>query len=118
MLKTIPGFDVLTSIAFIAEVGDISRFRKANQVAAFLGLAPRVYSSGDTRRNGRITKCGSKLMRWMLVQSAWSAIRGSSNLRACYSQIGRRRGHRCFLRHQVSPHHIGPSLCAAKKYKK
>ena len=31
-------------------------------------------------------------MRWMLVQSAWSAIRGSSNLRACYSQIGRRRG--------------------------
>ncbi|MBK8225057.1 MAG: IS110 family transposase [Candidatus Obscuribacter sp.] len=48
MLKTIPGFDVLTSIAFIAEVGDISRFRKANQVAAFLGLAPRVYSSGDT----------------------------------------------------------------------
>ena len=92
LLKTIPGFDVLTSIAFIAEVGDISRFRKANQVAAFLGLAPRVYSSGDTRRNGRITKCGSKLMRWMLVQSAWSAIRGSSNLRACYSQIGRRRG--------------------------
>lgn len=91
-LKTIPGFDVLTSIAFIAEVGEISRFRKANQVAAFLGLAPRVYSSGDTRRNGRITKCGSKLMRWMLVQSAWSAIRASANLRISFANIGRRRG--------------------------
>ncbi|MBK9280253.1 MAG: IS110 family transposase [Candidatus Obscuribacter sp.] len=91
MLKTIPGFDVLRpSLSSLKSA--ISRFRKANQVAAFLGLAPRVYSSGDTRRNGRITKCGSKLMRWMLVQSAWSAIRGSSNLRACYSQIGRRRG--------------------------
>lgn len=92
VLKTIPGFDVLTSIAFIAEVGDITRFRKANQVAAFLGLAPRVYSSGDSSRNGRITKCGSKLMRWMLVQSAWAAIRSSPNLRASYGQISRRRG--------------------------
>lgn len=92
LLKTIPGFEVLTSIAFIAEVGDITRFRKANQVAAFLGLAPRVYSSGDTRRNGRITKCGSKLMRWMLVQSAWAAVHSSPNLRASFAQISRRRG--------------------------
>jgi transposase len=92
LLKTMPGFDVLTSIAFLAEVGDISRFRKADQVAAFLGLVPRVYSSGNTRRNGRITKCGSKLMRWMLVQSAWSAIRVSPNLRQCFSTISRRKG--------------------------
>jgi transposase len=92
LLKTMPGFDVLTSIAYIAEVGDINRFRKADQVAAFLGLVPRVYSSGDTRRTGRITKAGSKLMRWMLVQSAWSAIRSSSNLRQCFSNISRRKG--------------------------
>jgi transposase len=92
LLKTIPGFDILMSIAFIAEVGDISRFKKAKQVAAFLGLVPRVYSSGDTRRNGRITKCGSRLMRWMLVQAAWSAIRASSNLRKMFLDIERRKG--------------------------
>lgn len=92
LLKTIPGFDVLMSIAFIAEVGDITRFQKAKQVSAFLGLVPRVYSSGNTRRNGRITKCGSKLMRWMLVQAAWSAIRGSSNLRRMFLDIERRKG--------------------------
>lgn len=92
LLKTLPGFDILTSIAFIAEVGDIQRFSRANQVAAFLGLVPRVYSSGETNRNGRITKCGSKLMRWMLVQSAWSAIRASSNLRLFFSKVSRRRG--------------------------
>ncbi|HIA52132.1 MAG TPA: IS110 family transposase [Candidatus Melainabacteria bacterium] len=92
LLKTIPGFDVLMSIAFIAEVGDITRFKKAKQVAAFLGLVPRVYSSGDTRRNGRITKCGSKLMRWMLVQGAWSAIHASSNLRKMFHDIERRKG--------------------------
>lgn len=92
LLKTIPGFEVLTSIAFLAEVGDITRFRKADQVAAFLGLVPRVYSSANTHRTGRITKCGSKLMRWMLVQSAWSAIQASPNLRQSFTSISRRRG--------------------------
>jgi transposase len=92
LLRTMPGFEVLTSIAFLAEVGDIDRFKKADQVAAFLGLVPRVYSSGNVRRNGRITKCGSKLMRWMLVQSAWSAINASPNLRRCYASIAKRKG--------------------------
>lgn len=92
LLRTIPGFEVLTAIAFLAEVGDINRFRKADQVAAFLGLVPRVYSSGNTRRNGRITKTGSKLMRWMLVQSAWNAIKTSRNLRMTFSTISRRKG--------------------------
>lgn len=92
LLKTMPGFDILTSIAFLAEVGDIQRFRKADQVAAFLGLVPRVYSSGDTHRTGRITKCGSSLMRWMLVQSAWNAVRTSPNLRRSFGSIAKRRG--------------------------
>lgn len=92
LLKTMPGFDDLMAVAFIAEVGDIQRFRKADQVAAFLGLVPRVYSSGNTRRNGRITKCGSKLMRWMLVQAAWAAIRTSANLKSSYNAISSRRG--------------------------
>ena len=92
LLRTVPGFETLTAIAFIAEVGDVTRFQKAKQVAAFLGLVPRVYSSGDTRRTGRITKCGSRLMRWMLVQSAWSAIQASPNLRRMLVDIERRKG--------------------------
>ncbi|MBK8224545.1 MAG: hypothetical protein IPK73_26350 [Candidatus Obscuribacter sp.] len=45
------------------------------------------------------------MMRWMLVQSAWSAIRGSSNLRACYSQIGRRRAKNRHHRHCQETRH-------------
>jgi len=91
-LKTIPGFDVLMSMAFLAEVGDHRRFKNADQVTAYFGLVPRVYSSGGTRRCGRITKTGSTFMRWMLVQAAWAAIKVSSNLRQRFSSIGRRRG--------------------------
>lgn len=91
-LKRIPGFDVLTATVFVAEIGGIHRFRKASQVAAFLGLVPRVYSSGQTNRSGRITKTGSKLLRWMLIQSAWSSIRKSPGLRRAYNNISRKRG--------------------------
>jgi transposase len=91
-LRTIPGFDVLMSTAFLAEIGDVRRFKRADQVASFIGLVPRVYSSGGTRRTGRLTKTGSKFMRWMLVQAAWAAIKNSPNLRMRFSSISRRRG--------------------------
>lgn len=91
-LRKIPGFDVLMSMAFLAEVGDVKRFKNADQVAAYLGLVPRVYASGNTMRCGRITKTGSKFMRWMLVQAAWTAIKGSPNLRLRFATISRRRG--------------------------
>ncbi len=91
-LRSLPGFDILMSAAFFAEIGDEKRFKNADQVAAYIGLVPRVYSSGNTRRCGRITKTGSKFMRWMLVQAAWTAIKVSPNLRARFSAISRRRG--------------------------
>lgn len=91
-LKQIPGFDVLMAMAFLAEVGDVRRFKNADQVAAFIGLVPRVYASGNTMRCGRITKTGSKFMRWMLVQAAWTAIKKSPNLRFRFGSISRRRG--------------------------
>jgi len=91
-LRTLPGFDMLMAMAFLAEIGDERRFKNADQVAAYLGLVPRVYSSGGTRRCGRITKTGSKFMRWMLVQAAWAAIKASPNLRKQFGSIGRRRG--------------------------
>ena len=91
-LKKMPGFDVLMAMSFVAEVGDVRRFRNSDQVAAFIGLVPRVYASGGTMRTGRITKTGSRFLRWMLVQAAWSAIKKSPNLRARYTSIARRRG--------------------------
>ncbi len=91
-LKTIPGFDMLMSMAFLGEVGDVARFKNADQVAAYIGLVPRVYSSGNTRRCGRITKTGPKFLRWMLVQAAWAAIKASKSLRYRFAAIGSRRG--------------------------
>ncbi|MBS2007067.1 MAG: IS110 family transposase, partial [Cyanobacteria bacterium SZAS TMP-1] len=91
-IKGIPGFDVLTAMVFVAEVGDVTRFRNAEQLAAFTGLVPRVYASGGKYNTGRITKTGPRLLRWMLVQSAWAAIRCCPVLRSKYTSIMKRRG--------------------------
>lgn len=91
-IKTIPGFDVLTAMVFVAEVGDVTRFRNAEQLAAFTGLVPRVYASGGNMTTGRITKTGPRLLRQMLVQSAWASLKSCPVLRSRYVSIARRRG--------------------------
>ena len=60
----------MTASAYVATIDDPSRFETGKQVAAYLGLVPRVYQSGETEYRGRITKEGDKLLRWLLVEAA------------------------------------------------
>jgi transposase len=76
---------------FIAEAGDINRSRNADQLAAYTGLVPRVYSSGGSFRTGRITKQGPRHLRWILVQCAWAAIKSSPNLKNIFCKISRKK---------------------------
>lgn len=91
-LKTVPGFGNISALMFIAEIGDYTRFKKARQVGCYFGLVPRIYSSGSTRQLGSITKSGSRIMRWLLVQDAWKAISDCKPLRDRYNRIFKRRG--------------------------
>lgn len=62
----------LTVSAFVAEAGDLRRFDHPRQLMAFLGLVPSERSTGDTRRQGRITKTGNSSARKALVEAAWT----------------------------------------------
>jgi transposase len=93
-LKTIPGVGDISALLLVAELGDISRFKKAKNVASYLGLVPRLYASSDVQRLGRITKQGSGLVRRILVQDAWMAVRISKVFRDRYNNILKRRGKR------------------------
>jgi transposase len=92
LLMTIPGIGCLSALVIISELGDITRFKNTGQVASYVGLVPRVSSSADIRRLGALTKQGSKLLRWMLLQCAWAAIRHSFALRTHFAQVSRRCG--------------------------
>jgi transposase len=73
-LLTIPGIGVITATALIGSVPDIHAFRRARSFAAWLGLTPREYSSGQTRHLGRISKRGDRYLRMLLTHGARSAL--------------------------------------------
>jgi transposase len=71
-LMAMRGIDLITATAFLAEVGDLSRFRTPRQLMAYLGLVPSEDSTGETIKRGPITKAGNRRARRILVESAWS----------------------------------------------
>jgi len=92
LLKTIPGVGTISALMLIAEIGDVTRFKNAKRVAGYFGLVPRLYASSDTRRLGSITKRGCGLVRRLLVQDAWMAVKTSKAFKQKYSTILKRRG--------------------------
>jgi transposase len=60
---------------FVLTMGDFSRFQRGKQVASYLGLIPREYSSGGHQRWGSISKQGNRFMRMLLVEAAQGAVR-------------------------------------------
>lgn len=92
LLATIPGVGNLTALVILAELGDINRFKTAKQVVSYAGLAPKVHSSADKCYLGPITKEGSKMLRWMLIQAAWVAVRTNPQLRLSFMSVRNRNG--------------------------
>ena len=74
-LRCLRGIDTLSALALAAEIDDFSRFRRAEELMAFVGLVPSEHSSGERRRQGSITKVGNSHVRRLLVESAWHARR-------------------------------------------
>lgn len=88
LLMTQPGVGPITSMAFVLTMGDVHRFQRGKQVASYLGLIPREYSSGGHQRFGSISKQGNRFMRMLLVEAAQNAVR-------CDPQMRNEYLHRC-----------------------
>jgi transposase len=84
LLMSQPGVGPITSLAFVLTIGDVSRFPRGKQVASYLGLIPREYSSGGHQRLGSISKQGNRFMRMLLVEAAQSAVRHDPQFRSEY----------------------------------
>jgi transposase len=70
-IMSLRGVQVLTAMTLVAEVGDFSRFDDARSLMHFFGLTPSEHSSGGSRFQGGITKCGNTHCRRVLSESAW-----------------------------------------------
>jgi len=74
LLKTIDGVGPITALAFVAEIDDPKRFEDSKDVAAYIGLTPTQYSSGEKQKQGGISKKGSRHPRCLLVEAATTLL--------------------------------------------
>ena len=81
-LRCLRGIDTLSAVGLCAEVGDWRRFERPGRLMSYLGLVPSEHSSGEQRRQGPITKSGSRHARRLLVEAAWHYRRRPANGRA------------------------------------
>jgi transposase len=84
LLLSQPGVGPVTALAFVLTLGDVSRFPRGKQVASYLGLIPREYSSGGHQRLGSISKQGNRFLRMLLVEAAQIAVRYDPGFRREY----------------------------------
>jgi transposase len=92
LLKSIPGIGALSAMEILVELQDISRFKTADELAAYLGLTPSQYSSGERIRMGHITHMGNSRVRTTLIESSWILINKDTEMRQKYEDIKHRRG--------------------------
>jgi len=90
-IQQIPGVGPLFASVFVAEIGDVTRFRSPAQLASWAGLTPKHRESDLTVHRGPITKQGSRLVRWAAVEAAQRQASGTK-LRADFARITAHHG--------------------------
>lgn len=88
-LMSIPGVGHRLSEAVVATIDDPKRFHSGRQVGSYVGLTPRRYQSGQSDRQGRISRMGNTRLRSLLVEVAWLGLRYNSWMRQVYEAVRR-----------------------------
>lgn len=92
LLTSIYGVSYFTALLVVSEIGDIERFPDPEKLCSYFGLVPKVHKSGETVKYGSITKEGSGLVRWALVQAVLIHIKSDSRLTRYYNKVKRKKG--------------------------
>lgn len=93
LVAALPNVAAQTAVTILFELGDVRRFRSARAAAAYAGLVPRVAQSADTSHHGRLTKRGSRELRWTLSQWAVRLMATNAHVKA-WAEPRLRRAHK------------------------
>jgi transposase len=92
VLRSVPGVGPVTMEVILSELGDVRRFGSQSQVVQYAGLAPGVRESAGRRKNQSITKEGSPLLRWAMIQLAWRLVNQTRRWGFLYEKLKIRCG--------------------------
>jgi transposase len=87
LLMTIPGVGIRTAETFVAWVDDVTRFRKNRQIGSYFGLVPCQDASADRNRLGHITRDGPPVMRKLICEATWTAIKKCPRFKQFFEQV-------------------------------
>jgi transposase len=92
--RSLPGIGPTTARVLANELGDMSQFANEKQLFSYTGFTPREHSSGEHRWLGHISRQGKSIVRKVLVQAAWRAIRIDKGLEKKFTDLSKRTGSR------------------------
>jgi transposase len=98
LLQTLPGIGLILSAVIALELGDIRRFASAERLASYAGTTPRVHSSGDKTRFGRLRPDVNRYLKWAFVEAGncvalHAARKPDRHVSQLYQRLRHRRGH-------------------------
>ena len=101
VINTIPGIGYINGGMILGEIGDIHRFSCPNKLLAYAGLDPSVYQSGNFQaKKTRMSKRGSKVLRYALINAAHNVVKNNSTFKAYYdAKMAEGRSHYNALGH-------------------
>lgn len=86
LLKTIPSIGSLSAMIILTEIGNINRFKKPEHFFSYCGITPNCHSSGEKDYTGGVSKRGNSIMKTLLIECAWVAVRKDPVLLQYYKQ--------------------------------
>lgn len=99
LLMSAPGIGALTALTMLTEIGDIGRFDTFYRFNSFIGLCPTEFSSGENQRTGPLTPRKHSMLRSLIIEAAWSAIRLDPAMLMAYNEYKKRMtGKRAIIR--------------------
>ena len=92
ILRSVPGIGLIAAMELLLELQEVERFRRAEELAAYVGLTPAQHSSADRVRMGHITRTGKPSVRATLVEACWYLIGKDRGMREKYERLKARAG--------------------------
>ena len=94
LLESIPGVGRFSALTISSEIDKIERFSDSHKLCAYAGIVPSVRNSADAIHHGSITRRGSSMLRWVLVESIHTHVRNdkNSNITKFYKRLAKKRG--------------------------
>ncbi len=84
LLKSVPGIGGIVAVSILAELGDLRKYNRFDDLASSVGFVPGIYSSGDTTIVSGITPRAKGLLRSYIIEASWQAVRFDPVLQEYY----------------------------------